>query len=267
VDAPQYLKRFANGICRAKSEGKMKTVWVPLGLGLFCVGLVIGCGPKQQTSTVGNLLADEGDDVDLVEELTGIDENTPVAAVEDEEERPTNAVHEPSAANDQDFIGGPDGVLLGRILINGQESPGTVTVKTVADSPEIIMQGAALGHDIQLAPGRYDFIFKAKKIVGDPEFALRDVEIPAGRRVRRDVKMPVGEITLVTGAKCKRKPIRIKPKDAEEWYSGKFYTCTKILLKADEYEAETMGKGGGTAIRGIQVYEGSIRNVLIRSQD
>ncbi len=106
----------------------MKTVLVPLGLGLFCFGLMMGCGPKPQRSTVGDLLADEGEDVDLVEELTGIDENTPVAAVEDEEERPTNAVHEPGPAQDEDFIGGEDRISY-FIPVDSTTGPVTVTAR------------------------------------------------------------------------------------------------------------------------------------------
>ena len=98
----------------------------------------------------------------------------------------------------------------------------------------------------------------------NPEMTLRDVEIPAGRRISRDVKLPVGKITLVTGGRCVKKPIKIKQKGASDWYKGKFYTCQQMTLMAGEYEAEVGAGRRGTPVSGIQVYDGGIRDVLIR---
>jgi hypothetical protein len=129
-----------------------------------------------------------------------------------------------------------------------------------------VQQGVKAGTEISLAPGMYDFAFTANTVAGHPDVSLRDVEIMAGRRLRREVKMPVGEITLVTGAKCQKKSIRIKPADAPEWYDGKYFTCVPILLMAGEYEAELSSKRERTPIKGIQVYDGSIRNIMIYTE-
>jgi hypothetical protein len=112
----------------------------------------------------------------------------------------------------------------------------------------------------------YDFVFQTKSIVGEPEYTLRDVKIEAGRRVRREVKIPTGQITLVTGARCARKPLKIKLKGATDWYKGNFSTCKPITLMAGEYDAEVGGGKRAIPISGIQVYDGGIRDVLIRGK-
>jgi hypothetical protein len=241
---------------------KMKPYYFVIGLLAFT--LALGCASKQK-STSKQLLEEESDDVDLVAELTGIDDDTPVPMEPDENEKPANHAEEP-LSKDEDFIGGTDGAFVGKIMISGEEAPGTYDVKTATESALTVQQGVKAGTEISLAPGMYDFYFTAKTIAGRPEVSLRDVEIIAGRRLRREVKMPVGEIVLVTGARCQRKAIKIKPADAPEWYGSKYFTCEPILLMAGEYEAELSNKRETTPIKGIQVYDGSVRNIMIHTQ-
>jgi hypothetical protein len=241
---------------------KMKPYYVVIGL--LAMALVLGCASKQK-STTDRLLDDEKDDVDLVAELTGIDDDTPVPMEPDEEEQPANHAEEP-LSKDEDFIGGTDGAFVGKILISGAEAPGTYDVRTATESALTVQQGVKAGTEITLAPGMYDFSFSANTVAGRPEVSLRDVEIVAGRRLRKEVKIPVGEITLVTGSRCQKTAIRIKPADSPDWYGGKYFTCVPILLMAGEYEAELSNKRERTPIKGIQVYDGSVRNIMIHSQ-
>ncbi|HUT79250.1 MAG TPA: hypothetical protein VM285_16240, partial [Polyangia bacterium] len=81
----------------------------------------------------------------------------------------------------------------------------------------------------------------------------------------REVKYKVGQITLVTGANCQKKPIQIRRKGATDWLPGKFSTCVSIILESGDYDAQMGGKGG-IPISGIQVYDGGIREILIRKQ-
>ena len=228
----------------------------------LALALAFGCASKQK-STTKQLLDEEDDDVDLVAELTGIDDDTPVPMEPDEPEQPANLAEEP-LGEDEDFIGGDNGAFVGTIHVSGTEVPGTYDVRTATESTLTVKKAVKTGDEVTLAPGMYDISFSANTVAGRPEISLRDVKIIAGRRLRKEVKMPVGEITLVTGARCQRKAIKIKPAEADDWYGGKYFTCEPILLMAGEYEAELAGKRERTPIKGIQVYEGSVRNILIQ---
>jgi hypothetical protein len=227
----------------------------------------VGCG-KEEKSTTEKLLEGQAD-VDLVADLTGIDENTRVAIEKDENEQPSGPAAEqaaPSAAKDDTYVGGTQGAFIGVMKIGEKEVKGSFNVLKADASAEVVLKNAKSGQEIRLDPGKYDFVFSTPSIVGEPEFTLRDVEIETGRRLKRDVNVPVGKITLVTGAKCARKNIKIRLKGASDWYKGKFSTCQELTLMAGEYDA-MMGDGKkGTTISGIQVYDGGVRDVLIRNQ-
>ncbi|MCP4600213.1 MAG: hypothetical protein GY847_06705 [Proteobacteria bacterium] len=245
----------------------MKAKWFHIGMGLIIGGLLLGCAGKQKRSNTAKLLEGVDGETDLVSDLTGIDDTTAVKEEKpEEEERPGGKLSETPGESDGESIGGSQGAFLAKLMIAGKEMKGSYTVKRASLSNEVVKSDVPTGQDLKLAPGNYDFIFTTSEVVGNPKLTLRDLEILAGRRIKRDVKMPVGKITLVTGARCAKKPVRIKPKGASEWYQGKFYTCVEITLMAGEYEAEMGGKKRGTPISGIQVYDGGIREILIRKQ-
>ena len=225
----------------------------------------VGCG-KEEKSTTDKLLEGQ-EDVDLVADLTGINENTHVAVEKDDEEQPSAGESAAaSTAKDDNYIGGSQGAFVGIMKLGEKEVKGTFNVLKADASGETVTKGAKAGKEIRLDPGKYDFVFSTPSIVGEPEFTLRDVEIEAGRRLKRDVNVPVGKITLVTGAKCVRKKIKIRLKGASDWYKGNFSTCQELTLMAGEYDA-MMGDGRkGTTISGIQVYDGGVRDILIRQQ-
>lgn len=231
--------------------------------------LALGCGGAQEESRTDKLLKDMDSDVDLVADLTGVDENTPVEVEEEQAaEEPTGPVAEEPAEASGDAIEGDDGAFVGKLKVNGEEVDGTLTVKTANVNAEVIKKDVDAGSEIRLPPGLYDFTFVTDKVVGSPEYTLRDVEIEKGRRITREVKIPVGQITLTTGAKCAKKPIRIRPQGATEWYKGKYQTCVPLTLKAGNYDAEIVaGKRNTTPISGIQVYDGGVRDILIRKVD
>lgn len=243
-----------------------KTYW-KMTVVLSAVLVAVGCG-KEEKSTTDKLLEGQGD-VDLVANLTGIDENTRVAVEKDDTENPTGPAQEqasPSASKDDTYVGGDQGAFIGIMKIGEKEVNGSFKVLKADASGETVMKDVKSGKEIRLDPGKYDFVFSTPTIVGEPEFTLRDVEIESGRRLKRDVNVPVGKITLVTGAKCARKNIKIRLKGASDWYKGKFSTCQELTLMAGEYDA-MMGDGkNGTTISGIQVYDGGVRDVLIRQQ-
>lgn len=222
--------------------------------------LAASCGKKEKSTT--DKLLEGQEDVDLVAHLTGIDENTKVEIEEEDRESPSDAPQQQTAADDESYIGGSQGAFVGTMKIGGEKVKGTFKVLKADTSGEVVLKGVKAGKEVLLDPGKYDFVFTTPSIVGKPEFTLRDVEIEAGRRLERDVKVPVGKITLVTGAKCARKSIKIRLKGASDWYKGKFFTCQQLTLMAGEYDAMM----GGTTISGIQVYDGGVRDILIRKQ-
>ncbi len=245
---------------------KMKTRVFQSVVGFIATCLMLGCGGGQPESNTEKLLSEEDENVDLYSHLTGIDDNTAVADDEDDEEQPEEASAPAPAGTTEEIIEGNEGAFQGTLVIAGKPIKGSYTVKAATASGDVIKKNVPSGEEIRLTPGMYDFIFTSPEITGSPELTLRDVEIPAGRRIKRDVKFPVGKITLVTGARCAKKSIKIKQKGATDWIKGKFYTCVQMTLQAGEYEAEVGGKKRGTPISGIQVYDGGIRDILIRNK-
>ncbi len=245
----------------------MKTIFQRFTIALAVLLIGVSCGKKEKSTT--EKLLEGQEDVDLVADLTGIDEKTRVAYESDEEERPSGNTGEdtaPQGANDENYIGGTQGAFLGVLKMGAKEVNGHFKVLKADASAEVVVKDAKAGQEIRLDPGKYDFVFTTPQIVGEPDFTLRDVEIEQGRRLKRDVIVPVGKITLVTGANCARKPIKIRLKGASDWYKGKFSTCQELTLMAGEYDA-TMGDGkSAVTISGIQVYDGGVRDVLIRQQ-
>ncbi len=235
-------------------------------LAIAAMMLAFGCGKPEQ-STADKLVENEAD-VNLVEDMTGINENTKVAIEQDTEEQAGASQAGPSGdgSGDSTVIGGSQGAFVGIMKLGGKEVNGTFNVLKADATGEIVVKGAKSGKEVRLDPGNYDFVFMTDAIVGEPEFTLRDVEILAGRRLSRDVNVPVGKITLVTGAKCARKSIKIRLKGATDWYKGKFSTCQELTLMAGEYDAQMGDNKNATVISGIQVYDGGVRDVLIRQQ-
>jgi hypothetical protein len=246
----------------------MKAIQQQMVIGLFVALVAMACGGPQKSR--GAKMVEEEKDPDLVAELTGIDENTHVEVDEaDRETSQTPSGMAPEAAGmgrDEDAIGGSKGAFFATMMVSGKEVKGKFDVRKADAEGSVVRENVSTGTDISLDPGLYDFVFQTKNIVGEPEFTLRDVKIEAGRRVRREVKIPTGEITLVTGAHCARKPLKIKLKGATEWYKGNFSTCKPITLMAGEYDAEVGSGRGAVPVSGIQVYDGGVRDVLIRSK-
>ncbi len=240
---------------------------VRLTLSVLVCAFALGCGGSRGKEPVtAKLLEDEPKDVDLVAHLTGIDETTPVEVEQEPEQaQPVEQVPEDDPAAGE-HVGGSMGVFVGTLKLVGEPIDGEITIKTADSQGTVVKEGVDSGSEVRLAPGVYDIVFTTKKLIGDPELSLRDVEITAGRKLTRDLKVPAGEITLVTPGKgCKRIAVRIKPKGATDWYPGKQYTCKPIKLLAGEYEAEYAKGKGGTLIKGIQVYDGGKRDITIRT--
>ena len=205
-------------------------------------------------------LAKVDENVDPVSHLVG--DVGPGEIVEDKVEQPSDSVEESTPDVSGDVIEGHQGAFLPVIKIFGEPVKGTYTVKTATASADIVKENVPTGVETKFDPGTYDFIFTTEAVAGKPELTMREVEIPSGRRVKRDVKFKVGKITLVTGARCAKSAIKIKRKGATDWMPGKYFTCKEILLMSGEYDALR----GKTPISGIQVYDGGIREILIRKK-
>ena len=243
----------------------MKTKLFRLVWALGFSAMALGCGGSQKGSSTEQLLSEE-DDVDLVAHLTGIDDQSAVPDVEESDQEKPMEEGAPAPVSSGDYVGGSQGAFVGTLLLDGQNTKGTYTVRSTSSDGEVIQKDVPTGKEIRLDPGFYDFAFITPKVVGKPEFVLRDVKIEAGQRTKKEVKMPVGKITLITGARCTRKPIKIRTKGATEWFTGKFFTCVEMTLMAGEYEAEMRKGRTVTPISGIQVYDGGIRDVQIHSK-
>jgi hypothetical protein len=242
-----------------------------VSLALLAALVALGCGGGQRRGSMKDRLLDDVDDnVDPVVALTGIDEGSAVAVEEDDPGAASaKGDGEPTdVAADGEAIGGSQGAFVGTIMVKGKAVSGSFEVRRAESDGAVVKSDLRAGSEVMLEPGTYDFVFKTDTIAGSPEVTLRDVVIPKGRRIKREVKFPVGEITLVTGARCVSKALRIKPKGSTDWYDGKYTTCKAIILLAGEYEAEIPGsrKEGATPISGIQVYDGGVRDILIRKQ-
>ena len=225
--------------------------------------LAFGCGGPQEKTLKDRVLEEDDDGASLVDSLVG--DVDPVEEEDTDEEQPAEVADTPDVP-DEDIIEGPQGAFLPTVLVQNEEVDATFTVKTAEASPEIVVEDAAAGSEVRLDPGLCHIEFETDAVAGSPTLTLRDVEIPSGRRIRREVKYKVGQITLVTGGRCVKKPIRIRPTGATDWLPGKFKTCVPIVLQAGNYEAQ-MGAGKrGIPISGIQVYDGGIREILIRKQ-
>ncbi|MCU0663196.1 MAG: hypothetical protein MUC50_12830 [Myxococcota bacterium] len=240
-------------------------------LTLLTMVIALGCGGAGRNRSMKDRLLDDVDnDVDPVEALTGIDESTPVAIEDDQTnpaDKPVKGTPE-ELAEQGEVIGGSQGLFLATLMVQGKAVHGTFMVRATDSEGSLIKSNVKTGSEISLEPGTYDFVFTTDAVAGSPEVTLRDVVIPKGRRIKREVKVPVGQITLTTGARCVKKVLRLKPKGASEWYKGKYETCEPLLLLAGDYEAEITGnkKTGNTPISGIQVYDGGVRDILIRNQ-
>jgi hypothetical protein len=237
----------------------MKRRIAVLALGFAVLSLAaVACGPKKQPTLKDRALANVGEDVDPVSHLVG--DVAPVPVEQDQAEKPSETAVAPETESDGDNIGGTQGAFYATITVLGQQVEGTFRVLTATEDPQVVKEGLKTGEDVMLDPGNYDFEFMTPAVAGEGKKTLSTVTIPAGRRVKRDVKFPAGKLTLVTGAKCAKAPIKIKEKGSENWLPGKFFTCQEIILPAGYYDAER----GSTPISGIQVYDGGIQQVMIR---
>ncbi|MBN2717964.1 MAG: hypothetical protein JXX14_19095 [Deltaproteobacteria bacterium] len=234
-------------------------------LGFICLTGCGGADVSSESSLKERSLAGTPDNYDPMAAILGDNPDLDLAAVEAEEnpQQQDQMVDSGPVESDKDYIGGTMAVFLPTVTANGEEIRATYKVMTADANATVVMDNVKSGVETEIAPGTYDITFTTNKIAGNPELALRGIELSQGRRLTRNVKFPVGEITLDTpGNGCKRGAIKIRQKGATDWMPGKFSTCTPIKLMAGEYEA----KQGSIEISGIQVYDGGTRTVSIRKQ-
>jgi hypothetical protein len=234
---------------------KIRTIGLAITLGLGFA--VVACGAPEKSRTE-RAIETMPDDVDPVTAAVG---NVAPAPVEqDVVEKPSEAPVAPEPESAGDVIEGTQGAFIAKIYVLGKEEAGTYRVLTATADPVVVKENLNAGEQVLLEPGTYDFEFTTPAVAGGKKMTLTGVQIPMGRVVKRDVKVQAGRLTLVTGGKCAKAPIRIKEKGSENWLPGKFFTCQEIVLPAGYYDAER----GSTPISGIQVYDGGIQQVLIR---
>ncbi|MBN2343455.1 MAG: hypothetical protein JXX29_04645 [Deltaproteobacteria bacterium] len=238
-------------------------------ISLLCLLWIAGCGGadvSSESSLKERALADTPEDYDPVDAVLGTNPDLDIAAVdemEQQEQQDAQAMTDGPVSADKDYIGGDMAVFAPTVVANGEEIAATYKVAMANDEGTVIMENVRAGVETEITPGVYDITFTTNKIAGKPEMTLRGIELEAGRRLTRQVKFPVGEITLDTpGNGCRRGKIMIRQKGASNWMPGNYSTCTPIKLMAGEYEA----KQGHIEISGIQVYDGGTRTVSIRNQ-
>ncbi|MCK9524057.1 MAG: hypothetical protein M0R76_13605 [Proteobacteria bacterium] len=221
--------------------------------------LLISCGGTRRTaSPTEGIMKGVDEDYDPVTAILGKDVELDLDDDDTDEEV---ASYEAPLAPDEDLIGGDMGVFLPTVTLNGKEEKATYTVRTADHTATTVHADVTTGQELTLHPGLYDMEFTSKKVAGSVE--LRGVEIIRGRRLKRIVKFPVGEITLLTSERgCATAKIKIRRKDSGDWLPGNYSTCKPILLPAGEYVADK----GGTEVTGIVVYDGGKRNIVIRAQ-
>ena len=234
---------------------------------LLGVVLLAGCGGPNidsESSLKERSLSSTPEDYDPMDAILGNNPDLDIAAVEAEENPQQDQMTDSGPVEaDKDQIGGTMAVFFPTVTANGEEIHATYKVVTADADATVVMDNVKSGVETEINPGTYDITFTTKKIAGNPELTLRGIELQQGRRLTRNVKFPVGEITLDTpGNGCKRAAIKIRVKGATNWMPGKYSTCTPIKLMAGEYEA----KQGAIEISGIQVYDGGTRTVSIRKQ-
>jgi len=226
---------------------------IVLGLGVAAVA----CGAPEKSRTE-RAIETMSDDVDPVSAAVG--DVAPAPVEQEVAEKPSEAPVAPEPDSAGDVIEGTQGAFIATIKVLGKEEPGTYRVLTATADPVVVKEGLKTGEEVLLEPGTYDFEFLTPAVAGGKPMTLTGVQIQMGRRVKREVKVQAGRLTLVTGGKCAKSSIRIKEKGSENWLPGKYFTCQEIVLPAGYYDAER----GSTPISGIQVYDGGIQQVLIR---
>jgi len=234
---------------------KIRTVGLAIILGLGFVVVACGAPEKSRTERAIETMAD---DVDPVTAAVG--DVTPAPVEQEVVEKPSEAPVAPEPDSAGEMIEGTQGAFIATIKVLGKEEPGTYRVLTATADPVVVKEGLKTGEEVLLEPGTYDFEFHTPAVAGGKPMTLTGVQIQMGRRVKREVKVQAGRLTLVTGGKCTKSAIRIKEKGSENWLPGKYFTCQEIVLPAGYYDAER----GSTPISGIQVYDGGIQQVLIR---
>ncbi|MBN2804115.1 MAG: hypothetical protein JXR91_13560 [Deltaproteobacteria bacterium] len=233
---------------------KMRTSFLAILL------LLAGCGAKNEQSLKDRTMANTPDNYTPITAILGENPDLDTESIDTDTAQEQIADDAP-VSNDKDYVGGTMALFLPTVMANGVEIKATYTITTADANASVVMSDVKSGKEVEISPGVYDITFTTKEIAGNPETTLRGVELLVGRRLSRNVKFPVGEITLVTGGKgCATAAIKIKVKGATDWLPGKYSTCKPIKLMAGEYEA----KQGVTEISGITVYDGGTRKVTIR---
>ena len=239
--------------------------WTIVSIAALFGFVALGGGGSQDKSMKDRLLEEEDDGTSVVDALVG--DVDPVPIEEEQKERPSDELAEAPTAPVGDVIEGNQGAIvitMSTPFEDKKEVDGWFTVKTATERPEIVMEKAPTGQDVLLDPGVYDIELHTDAVVGYTGQQMQGVEIPQGRRIKRPVKLKVGQLTLINGAGkgCRKAALKIKRKGATDWIPGKFKTCVPMLLPAGDYEA----KMGHVPISGIKVYDGGIQHVPIRKQ-
>jgi len=170
------------------------------------------------------------------------------------------------------------GTLLVKLLAGKKEGEGTFTVSTAEVDAKVIAENVPGGQVVELEPGDYDVKAVFTTAIDHPVAELRDVTIAAGEQTDREIKFPVGEITLLAhrGRSALKAKVKIRKQmegmdtgikknvEPEPWFETMANTHEPFLISAGKYECEVqLSRKKGYLVKGITVYEGGVHKIPI----
>jgi len=170
------------------------------------------------------------------------------------------------------------GTLLVKLLAGKKEGEGTITVMTAEVDSKVVAENVPSGQVIELEPGDYDVKAVFTAAIDHPVAELRDVTIAAGEQTDREIKFPVGEITLLAhrGRSALKAKVKIRKQmegmdtgikknvEPEPWFETMANTHEPFLISAGKYECEVqLSRKKGYLVKGITVYEGGVHKIPI----
>jgi hypothetical protein len=144
-----------------------------------------------------------------------------------------------------------------KVLASGQPASGHVRILTADVDPQIVDEGPA-SQTFDLSSGSYDVEVRMDETLDRPEKRLRDVRIPVGDTVEREVNFPVGTIKLQPrrGRGAIRSKVRWRYAGGGDWFEGTSNTGEDLTLSCGRYDAEITVNRTAIVISDVQVYEG-----------
>lgn len=168
------------------------------------------------------------------------------------------------------------GTMTIKLFAGKKEAEGLITVLTYEADPKTVVEDQPSSRPIEVPAGEYFVKATFTTAVDHPVLELREVKVEPGEDLVREIKFPVGEVTLQTfrgGSQIKtkvklRRQVETKrsseTKD-EPWFETLAPTHEPVLISPGVYECEVqLGGKKGFRIKGITVYDGGIHKIPLK---